>query len=153
MSYFFANDEINQEVKLSLEDALQNGDGVKYGYFIINKRNPNDIQIINNHPDWFETYLENLHQLSDPVVKMSLSRIEGFCWDEKITLSTQPDSIQGSRESQMMHEAREYNVMNGQTAIIHDYQNNLVLFSIYNLSSNPTVKRNMPNMEQQLFFI
>lgn len=151
MSDFFTNDKINQEIKAVLEEVLQPAESTKYGYFIINKRNLNDICIINNHPEWFDNYLGNGHQLSDPVVKVSLSSIESFRWDEKVTHSSQVNSTSYIKEVGVMREAREYNIKNGQTSIIHDHKNNLALFSIYNhfpqgASQMPTLK-----IERQLF--
>nr|WP_244987267.1 LuxR family transcriptional regulator [Winslowiella toletana] len=105
-----------------MEKTLLQERKYKFGYFIINKRDLTDICIINNHSEWFDLYAEFSHQMIDPVVVRSLSRIEDFRWNKGIT----------ALSNKVMLQAKEYNINSGHTFILHDYKNNLVLLSIFN---------------------
>jgi len=87
ISNFFQNKEINNEIKKFLEENLSKKN-CKFKYFIINKRNLNEICIINNYPKWFDFYIECNHQMVDPVVIKSLSRVKCFSWNEDISTSS-----------------------------------------------------------------
>ncbi len=49
----------------------------------MNKINPMDVIIINNHTEWFELYIKGSYQLIDPVIINAIERVEDFHWDEK----------------------------------------------------------------------
>ncbi|SFN58357.1 LuxR family transcriptional regulator, quorum-sensing system regulator ExpR [Izhakiella capsodis] len=76
---FFKNEEINSKIK---EHLNLNFEGEKFAYFIINKANLNEISIINNNQEWFDLYIKQKHQVADPVVTKSLSRLGDFTWDQ-----------------------------------------------------------------------
>ena len=126
MSNFYANEDINSNIKSLLNEQILEKKGIKYGYFIINKGNLNDICIINNHPEWFDLYVKHSHQLIDPIVMKALSRIENFGWNGKNINSSKP-----VLQNVMLH-AKEYDINCGHTFIIHDNKNNLALLSLFN---------------------
>lgn len=128
-STFFINNEINNIIKKDLEEKITNIKKCKYGYFIINKRNLNEINIINNHSEWFDLYIAFNHQMVDPVVIKSLSMLEDFSWDEEVLLSSKLSL------PKVMRHAQEYHINSGHTFILHDYRNNLVLLSLFNDAS------------------
>ncbi|HGJ5854337.1 LuxR C-terminal-related transcriptional regulator [Arsenophonus nasoniae] len=126
---FFKNKLINNQIKDHLEENLHENKENKFGYFIINKRKLDDICIINNHTDWFDLYLSVNHQMIDPVVIKSLSRIEDFEWDEEILISSK------IYLPKVMNQAKKYDIYRGHTFILHDYNHCLVLLSIFDNQS------------------
>ena len=126
MLNFYANKHINQKVKLFLEGSYPRLRYYKYGYFIISKNDLNDICIINNFPEWFDLYVKQSHQMADPVVMKALTRVESFGWSEEIIISSKPAF------QKVMFHAKEYDINNGHTYIIHDNNDNLALLSIFN---------------------
>lgn len=144
MSNFYANKNINNKIKSLLVDNLLDKNDEKFGYFIISKRNLVDISIINNHPEWFNLYIENNHQMVDPVVMKALSRVESFDWDEEI--------IRSSRLAlpKVMIHAKEYDINSGHTFIIHDCKNNLVLLSIFSEGLELSGEKRSLNLERKL---
>ncbi|MBP2197365.1 helix-turn-helix transcriptional regulator [Pantoea cypripedii] len=144
MSKFYANEDINEKVKLFLEEAFPGIKDYKYGYFIISKKDLNEIRIINNFPEWFDLYVENVHQMVDPVVMKALTRVEGFNWNEEIIISSKL-----ALPKVMLH-AKEYDINNGHTYIIHDYKNNLALLSIFNDQIVGMAEENSRNIDIEL---
>lgn len=122
---YFKNEEINQKVKNYLQSQLLEITNCKYGYFIINKKDLNQICIINNHSEWFDLYIKFNHQMIDPIVIKSLSEMRDFSWDETILISSRL-----VLPKVMLH-AKEYHINSGHTFILHDYKNNLVLLSLF----------------------
>lgn len=142
VSDFYRNEEINNDIRDSLEKILSIKKEHKFCYFIINKSNLNDMCIINNHPRWFDLYIKHRHQMTDPVVIKSLSRVEDFQWDQGITVSSKP-----VLPKVMLH-AQEYDINSGHTFVLHDYQNNLVLLSIFSDAFISLEKEIILNKEQ-----
>ncbi|OON37010.1 autoinducer response regulator [Izhakiella australiensis] len=125
---FFKNEEINKNIKNFLEKELLETQYLRFGYFIINKKNLNDISIINNHPEWFKLYTKFNHQMVDPVVIKSLTRVEDFSWDEEIVI------LSKLALPRVMLHAKKYDINSGHTFILHDHKNNLVLLSVFDAS-------------------
>lgn len=146
ISNFFQNKKINNDIKKFLEENLSKKKDCKFGYFIINKRNLNEICIINNYPEWFDLYVECNHQMVDPVVIKSLSRVKCFSWDEDISTSSK------LALPEVMQEAKKYCIDNGYTFILHDCKNNLALLSIFNNYLLESEKEILLNKEK-LFFL
>ena len=145
MSSFYQNEDINTKVKAFLEESSLVKAGSKFGYFIISKRDLNDITIINNHPVWFDLYVKHSHQMVDPVVMKALYRVESFDWDEEIIISSKL-----ALPKVMLH-AKEYDINNGHTFIIHDYRNNLALFSVFDDGLAKTEKGHSSDLEHQFY--
>ncbi|CAI1938913.1 Transcriptional activator protein lasR [Serratia quinivorans] len=125
MSNSFFNDEtINTTIKNDLEGKLSEYNNVKYAYAIMNKRNPANFAIISNGNEWFEFYTENNYQFIDPVLITASRRITPFSWDENIMIDP------GLKLPRIFDMAKNYNVVNGYTFVLHDHNHNLVVLSI-----------------------
>ncbi|WGM02138.1 helix-turn-helix transcriptional regulator [Arsenophonus nasoniae] len=113
---FFDNDTINNVIKNYLDRELAVFGEFRYAYIILNKRNPAELFAITNYPDqWVEIYKERNYQQIDPVVIFALNRVSPFEWDESLSIN--------------------YNVVNGYTFVLHDYNNRLAMLSIMMVSS------------------
>jgi len=121
---FFSNQVINTSIKDYLERKLTQFSNVKYAYAIMSKRNPADFSIISNRPEWFQVYVENNFQFIDPVLITALYRVSPFSWDENIMLN------KGVKVPKLFDMARNHNIINGFTFVLHDHNNNLVVLSI-----------------------
>ncbi|CAI1853464.1 LuxR family transcriptional regulator [Serratia quinivorans] len=125
MSNSFFNDEtINTTIKNDLEGKLSEYNNVKYAYAIMNKRNPANFAIISNGNECFEFYTENNYQFIDPVLITASRRITPFSWDENIMIDP------GLKLPRIFDMAKNYNVVNGYTFVLHDHNHNLVVLSI-----------------------
>nr|WP_202987331.1 LuxR family transcriptional regulator [Mixta mediterraneensis] len=98
--------------------------GIIYAYAIMNKKDPSQMRIINNNPEWFDIYLKRKYQFIDPVIIQGLRCVEDYFWENKIILSG------GYNLTRIFNESLQYNIYQGQTFPLHDYLNNLVLLSI-----------------------
>ncbi|CAI1928241.1 Transcriptional activator protein lasR [Serratia fonticola] len=123
-SLFFNNEFINSVIKSYLEVNLQEYNSIKYAYAIMSKINPADFAIISNKTEWFEFYTENNYQFIDPVLIATSRRVTPFFWDESITISS------GAKYPNIFDMAKNYNVINGYTFVLHDHNNNLVVLSL-----------------------
>jgi len=121
---FFNNEFINTSIKNYLEKRLKEYNNIKYAYAIMNKRNPADFAIISNRTEWFEFYTKNNYQFIDPVLITASHRVTPFSWDENIMISS------GLKLPKIFDMARNYNVINGYTFVLHDHNHNLVVLSI-----------------------
>lgn len=117
---FFNNELINTTIKKQLEQKLEKYRDVKYAYAIMNKKNPSDFVVISNWKKWFEFYTQNNFQFTDPVLLMAAHRIMPFSWDENIIL----------KFPRLFDMAKEYNMINGYTFVLHDQHSNLVVLSL-----------------------
>lgn len=121
---FFDNQAINTSVKEYLERKLVQFNNIKYAYAIMSKRNPADFSIISNRQEWFEVYIENNFQFIDPVLITALYRMTPFSWDENLMLN------KGVKVPKLFDMARNHDIINGYTFVLHDHNNNLVVLSI-----------------------
>lgn len=121
---FFDNPSINSTIKDYLERQLVKFNNIKYAYAIMSKRNPADFAIISNRQEWFKVYTENNFQFIDPVLITALYRLTPFSWDENLMLS------QGVKVPKLFDMARNHNIINGYTFVLHDHNNNLVVLSL-----------------------
>ena len=90
----------------------------------MSKNNPSNFSIISNRQEWFDVYLENNFQFIDPVLITALDRITPFAWDENIMLS------QGIKVPKIFDIAKNHNIINVYTFLLHDQYNNLVVLSM-----------------------
>lgn len=90
----------------------------------MSKRNPADFAIISNRTEWFEFYTSNNYQFIDPVLITASHRVTPFSWDENIMISS------GLKLPKIFDMAKNYNVINGYTFVLHDHNNNLVVLSL-----------------------
>jgi LuxR family quorum-sensing system transcriptional regulator ExpR len=121
---FFNDETINTTIKNDLEGKLSEYSNVKYAFAIMNKRNPANFAIISNGTEWFEFYTENNYQFIDPVLITASRRITPFSWDENIMIDP------GLKLPRIFDMAKNYNVVNGYTFVLHDHNHNLVVLSI-----------------------
>ncbi|WP_158783825.1 LuxR family transcriptional regulator [Pantoea sp. BAV 3049] len=121
---FFGNPAINSSIQDYLERKLSQYNNIKYAYAIMSKRNPADFSIISNRKEWFEVYTKNNFQFIDPVLITALYRITPFSWDENIMLN------KGVKVPKLFDMAKNHNIVNGYTFVLHDHNNNLVVLSI-----------------------
>lgn len=121
---FFDNQAINTSVKEYLERKLVQFNNIKYAYAIMSKRNPADFSIISNRQEWFKVYIENNFQFIDPVLITALYRMTPFSWDENLMLN------KGVKVPKLFDMAKNHDIINGYTFVLHDHNNNLVVLSI-----------------------
>lgn len=121
---FFSNSTINASIQEFLERKLTLYNNIKYAYAIMSKRNPADFSIISNRKEWFEVYTENNFQFIDPVLITALYRMTPFSWDENIMLN------KGVKVPKLFDMAKNHDVINGYTFVLHDHNNNLIVLSI-----------------------
>ncbi|HDL8055209.1 TPA: autoinducer binding domain-containing protein, partial [Yersinia enterocolitica] len=119
--FFFKNELINTTIKKQLERKLDKYNNIKYAYAIMNKRNPADFTVISNRIRWFEFYTKNNFQFIDPVILTASHRVTPFSWDENIIINS------GFKLPKIFDMAKEYNVINGYTFILHDQNHNLIV--------------------------
>ncbi|HDL7643646.1 TPA: LuxR family transcriptional regulator [Yersinia enterocolitica] len=117
---FFKNQLINTTINKKLEEKLEKYRKIRYAYAIMNKRNPSYFTVISNTGNWFEFYTPNNFQFTDPVLLMAAHCIMPFSWDEKIIF----------RWPKLFDMAKEYDVFNGYTFVLHDQNNNLTVLSL-----------------------
>lgn len=124
LNLFFDNQLINASIKKILEKNLAAYSNIMYAYAIMNKRNPADFSIISNKMDWFDIYIKNKFQFTDPVLIAASHRITPFSWGENIVINS------GIKDQKIFDMARNYNIINGHTFVLHDHNHNLVVLSI-----------------------
>lgn len=124
-SSFFDNESINEKTKRDLENSLISYNNIKYVYAIMNKRNPANFSVISNRMDWFELYTKSNFQFIDPVLITASSRITPFPWDENLIVES------GVKFSKLFDAAKDYNIVNGYTFVLHDHHHNLVVLSFF----------------------
>ncbi|WP_428945476.1 helix-turn-helix transcriptional regulator [Pantoea sp. FN060301] len=120
----FSNPTINASVQEYLERKLNLYSNIKYAYAIMSKRNPADFSIISNRQEWFEVYTKNNFQFIDPVLITALYRMTPFSWDENLMLN------KGVKVPKLFDMAKNHDIINGYTFVLHDHNNNLVVLSI-----------------------
>lgn len=124
MEFTFDNDANNQCRSL-FEQRLKFINGVTYAYALINKKNLSNISSITNYDDeWVKTYSDNQFQYIDPVVMMALGRSSPFSWNERNAL------FSDMKEDKVFSLAKDYNIVNGYTFVLHDHTDNLVMLSL-----------------------
>ncbi|CRY56508.1 quorum-sensing transcriptional regulator [Yersinia intermedia] len=121
----YDNKIINDTIRGFLDRKISVYGDLKYSYFILNKKNPSEMDIVSNYPEeWVNIYKGNNYQSIDPVVITALNRVSPFSWDESLVISY------GLKFSQIFNFSKKYNVVNGFTFVLHDNCNNLVMLSI-----------------------
>lgn len=121
---FFKNQLINSSIKKQLERKLEKHGNIKYAYAIMNKRNPCDFTAISNRDKWVDFYIQNNFQFIDPVLLTAAHRVTPFSWDENININS------GFKLPKIFDIAKEYDVINGYTFVLHDQYSNLVVLSL-----------------------
>ncbi|MFT8209523.1 MAG: helix-turn-helix transcriptional regulator [Symbiopectobacterium sp.] len=108
-----------------LEQKLEIINNAIFAYSIINKGNISEIFIASNyHDDWVKMYLDNKLQYVDPVVVMALRRCSPFVWNEDMSI------FSNIKFTEVFALSRTFDIVNGYTFVLHDYDNNLVTLSL-----------------------
>ncbi|WP_332624445.1 helix-turn-helix transcriptional regulator [Klebsiella grimontii] len=123
---YYNDKNINSLIQNELDTFFSTFKGTIYAYAIMNKKNPSQMRIFNNSPEWFDLYLESKYQFIDPVIIRALQCIEDFYWENKVILSG------GYNLTRIFQESSHHNIYQGHTFPLHDYLNNLVVLSIIN---------------------
>ena len=122
----FSDPTKNEIIKSYLEGALSKFGEMHYCYAIMNKRDTDCMTIITNLPDYFtEVYLLNSYQSVDPIIINALNRVSPLVWDNSLLINGQWSV------SKIFESIKPHNVLSGQTFILHDPNNNLVVLSLY----------------------
>lgn len=124
---FFSNTGKNNYIKDYLEKHLAKYGRMNYAYFVINKKNIDDVVIISDISDYFtDVYLKNKYQSIDPVIINALNRVSPLVWDENLMINSQWTI------HKIFNAVKPYyNIISGQTFVLHDQNNNLALLSLY----------------------
>lgn len=141
---FFGNKLINQKIKNSLEEEIKKYGDIKYAYLIMNKINPINVIIINNHTDWFEFYIKVNYQLIDPVIINAMERVDDFEWDDKIMIYSEMKLLK------IFKKPEKYNIKKGHTFILHDYNDNLAVLSIFHTKSDNNIAQLIHDNKEKL---
>lgn len=137
MRNFFYNKKINLIIKNHIEKKLLEINKFKYVYAVMSKSNPENFITISNENEWFRIYHKNKFQFHDPVLITALDRFTPFLWDENIMLNA------GEKIPKILTLAKNHNITNGYTSVLHDQYNNLAVLSIM-LDKN--TKENIDNL-------
>lgn len=121
---FFNNNFINTSIKNYLEKNLSEYNNIIFAYAIMNKKNPTNFTVISNKAEWFDFYTKNNYQLIDPVLLTASYCFTPFSRDENIMIKSR------LKMPKIFDMAKNYNVINGYTFVLHDHNHNLVVLSI-----------------------
>ena len=124
---FLSNTGDNDHIKEYLEKHLAKYGDMNYAYIVINKRNMDDIVVISDISDYFnDVYLSCKYQSIDPIIVNALNRISPLVWDENLMIDSRWTI------NKIFNSVKPYyNIISGQTFILHDQNNNLALLSLY----------------------
>ncbi|MBP2170431.1 LuxR family quorum-sensing system transcriptional regulator ExpR [Erwinia toletana] len=131
---FFFNNEKNNYIKEYLEEKLLEYGKMNYAYLVINKSNLDEIMVISDLNDYFKnTYLRKKFQNVDPVIINALNRFSLLAWDEKLVVNSQWNNSKCCQKSwgYILKSVTPYNIISGQTFVLHDNNGNLALLSLY----------------------
>ncbi|HGJ5891045.1 MAG TPA: LuxR C-terminal-related transcriptional regulator [Arsenophonus apicola] len=142
---FFNNNLINGKIKNFLDEQIIKYGDIKYAYLVMNKINPMDVIIINNHIEWFDLYIKGSYQFIDPVIMNAIERVDDFHWDEKIM------DYSEIKLPIIFKHSKKYNINKGHTFILHDYLNNLAVLSIFESESDDNNSKNIINNHKEKF--
>ncbi|MFS1539223.1 MAG: autoinducer binding domain-containing protein [Candidatus Phlomobacter fragariae] len=143
--YFFKNMLINQKIKYFLDDNILKYGDLKYAYLVMNKINPMDVIIINNHTEWFDLYVKGSYQLIDPVIINAMERVDDFQWDEKIMIYSE------MKLPKIFKQSKKYNINKGHTFTLHDYKNNMAVLSLFETGSDDNNIKYITNNNKEKF--
>lgn len=122
----FSDPTKNEIIKKYLEGALSKFGEMHYCYAIMNKRDTDCMTIITNLPDYFtEVYLLNSYQSVDPIIINALNRVTPLVWDSSLLINGRWPV------GKIFESIKPHDVLSGQTFVLHDPNNNLVLLSLY----------------------
>lgn len=124
ISEFSKNKPALEAITAHLEKLTSWFPGMIYSYAIISKRDPTNILIISNKPEWFDEYVNQNYQLIDPVTTRALNDMGDFSWERNSHEITSTNLQKVFRTSEKVH------IDVGHTFILHDPRNNVVTLTI-----------------------
>ncbi|MGG2141440.1 helix-turn-helix transcriptional regulator [Symbiopectobacterium sp. RP] len=126
--------DVEEVIKKQLEATLNTLETFTWAYVVLSKKDMSCIFGVTNYPDeWVKHYRENGLQYTDPVVITALKRLTPFPWNEKLMAHS------GYDFAELFNQASEYEVVDGYTFVLHDYNNNLVTLSFIIPSERKTI--------------
>ena len=69
---------INTQIQSELDAFFEDFKGIVFAYAIMNKKDPSQMRIINNSPEWFTIYLEKKYQFIDESVQYDIYQGQTF---------------------------------------------------------------------------
>ncbi|MEQ9723064.1 helix-turn-helix transcriptional regulator [Yersinia alsatica] len=128
---YFDNESINEDIRNYIQRRIKSYGDLRYSYLVMNKKTPLHPTIISNYPlDWVKKYKKNSYHLIDPVILTAKDKVAPFAWDDNSVINKK------STDSAVFKLAREYNIINGYTFVLHDNSNNMATLSISNGSDD-----------------
>ncbi|ADZ43017.1 TPA: LuxR family transcriptional regulator YenR [Yersinia enterocolitica] len=128
---YFDNESINEDIKNYIQRRIKTYGDLCYSYLVMNKKTPLHPTIISNYPlDWVKKYKKNSYHLIDPVILTAKDKVAPFAWDDNSVINKK------STDSAVFKLAREYNIVNGYTFVLHDNSNNMATLNISNGSDD-----------------
>ncbi|ATM85461.1 LuxR family transcriptional regulator [Yersinia massiliensis] len=128
---YFDNESINEDIKNYIQRRIKTYGDLRYSYLVMNKKTPLHPAIISNYPlDWVKKYRQNSYHLIDPVILTAKDNVAPFAWDDNSVINKK------STDSAVFNLAREYNIINGYTFVLHDNNNNMATLNISNGSDD-----------------
>jgi LuxR family quorum-sensing system transcriptional regulator ExpR len=128
---YFDNESINEDIKNYIQRRIKTYGDLRYSYLVMNKKTPLRPAIISNYPlDWVKKYRQNSYHLIDPVILTAKDNVAPFAWDDNSVINKK------STDSAVFNLAREYNIINGYTFVLHDNNNNMATLNISNGSDD-----------------
>lgn len=142
---FFNNKSINHTIKEQLNRKLLHLNNITYAYAIMSKRNPFNFSIISNKEEWFRFYIDNNLQFIDPVLITASNCLMPFSWDENIVIS------RGFKLKKIFDIAKNHEIINGYTFVLHDPYSNLAVLSIItDKNSDNDIEKKITNSKGDL---
>ncbi|ACS83946.1 LuxR family transcriptional regulator [Musicola paradisiaca] len=118
-------DFIRAAIQNHLARNLQCYSGLKYAYLIMNKRFPTDMVIISNYPsEWVNTYKKRNYNSIDPVILTAVNKVSPFSWNDNMVRNSR------LKLPQLFEHARQYDICNGYTFVLHDQNNHMATLSL-----------------------
>ncbi|MBG6246317.1 LuxR family transcriptional regulator [Candidatus Symbiopectobacterium sp. 'North America'] len=125
--------DVEEVIKKQLEATLNTLETFTWAYVVLSKKDMSCIFGVTNYPnEWVKHYRENGVQYTDPVVITALKRLTPFPWNEKLMARS------GYDFAEFFNQASEYEVVDGYTFVLHDYNNNFVTLSFIISSERKT---------------
>ncbi|MGE4799073.1 LuxR family transcriptional regulator YenR [Yersinia hibernica] len=128
---YFDNESINEDIKNYIQRRIKSYGDLRYSYLVMNKKTPLHPTIISNYPQgWVKKYKKNSYHLIDPVILTAKDKVAPFAWDDNSVINKK------STDSAVFKLAREYNIVNGYTFVLHDNSYNMATLNISNGSDD-----------------
>lgn len=149
---YFDNESINEDIRNYIQRRIKSYGDLRYSYLVMNKKTPLHPTIISNYPlDWVKKYKKNSYHLIDPVILTAKDKVAPFAWDDNSVINKK------STDSAVFKLAREYNIINGYTFVLHDNSNNMATLSISNGSDDSiyfdeSIETNKEKIQMLLIF-